>query len=118
MTLWLIRVQADKTLLSGHPHTPYMRNKRFYATMAVLFIGTVSVISVIYIAQPILPVISKTFSVPPSQAALAVSINILALARHFMANPNISVSMKGMVRHFKNRHLIGAFTIAFCLFFT
>ncbi|MFQ3574250.1 MAG: MFS transporter [Thermodesulfovibrionales bacterium] len=48
--------------------------------MAVLFLGTVTVISDIYVAQPILPELSKVFSVGPKTASLAVSVNIIALS--------------------------------------
>lgn len=55
--------------------------KRDYTiVMAVLFIGTVTVISDIYVTQPILPVLSKVFSVSPKIASLAVSVNIIALS--------------------------------------
>ncbi len=213
----------------------------------MLFIGTTAVISDIYVAQPILPVLKREFSVSPTVASLAVSLNIFALAltlliygplsdykgrktvmvgssllialptflitlsegftyflamrvlqgifaagiaaiaiayitdefaptvrgkaigiyvgamitaglfgrvasgiltaltdwrtmfaifgmlnlfggllfwrylppsRRFVANPDMHASLKGMGQHFRNRHLIGAFTIAFCIFFT
>ncbi len=46
----------------------------------MLFIGTTAVISDIYVAQPILPVLKREFSVSPTVASLAVSLNIFALA--------------------------------------
>ncbi|HOV78922.1 MAG TPA: MFS transporter [Bacillota bacterium] len=48
--------------------------------IAVLFFGTMAIISDIYIAQPILPLLSASFGVSPTVAALAVSLNIFALS--------------------------------------
>jgi MFS transporter, YNFM family, putative membrane transport protein len=45
-----------------------------------LFVGTVTVISDIYVAQPILPLLSKDFQVSHTTASLSVSLNILALS--------------------------------------
>ncbi|MCX8027198.1 MAG: MFS transporter, partial [Thermodesulfovibrionales bacterium] len=55
-------------------------NSHYSVAMAVLFIGTVTVISDIYVTQPILPVLSKEFSVSPDIASLAVTANITALS--------------------------------------
>lgn len=54
--------------------------QHYHRVMTVLFIGTVSVISDIYVTQPILPLLSRVFSVNPATAGLAVSLNILALS--------------------------------------
>lgn len=54
------------------------RNDR--AAIATLCFGTVAIISDIYIAQPILPLLSASFGVSPTVAGLAVSLNILALS--------------------------------------
>jgi YNFM family putative membrane transporter len=45
-----------------------------------LFVGTVTVISDIYVAQPILPLLSEYFNVSHATASLSVSLNILALS--------------------------------------
>jgi YNFM family putative membrane transporter len=45
-----------------------------------LFVGTVTVISDIYVAQPILPLLSNDFNVSHATASLSVSLNILALS--------------------------------------
>ncbi len=45
-----------------------------------LFVGTVTVISDIYVAQPILPLLSEDFHVSHANASLSVSLNILALS--------------------------------------
>lgn len=50
------------------------------AAIAALCFGTVAIISDIYVAQPILPLLSANFGVTPTVASLAVSLNILALS--------------------------------------
>ncbi len=45
-----------------------------------LFFGTVTIVSNIYITQPILPVLSTDFSVSHATASLSISLNILALS--------------------------------------
>lgn len=55
-----------------------MKNEK--RAIAVLWIGTVSIISDIYIVQPILPLLSNSFSVSPTTASLALSLTILALS--------------------------------------
>jgi len=55
-----------------------MKNEK--AAIATLFFGTVAVISDIYVAQPILPLLSSSFGVSHTVASLAVSLNILALS--------------------------------------
>jgi len=45
-----------------------------------LFFGTVTIVSNIYITQPILPLLSKDFNVSHATASLSISLNILALA--------------------------------------
>ncbi|MEW6115325.1 MAG: MFS transporter [Nitrospirota bacterium] len=54
--------------------------ERERAALATLWLGTVMVISDIYVAQPILPLLSSSFGVSPATASLAVSLNILALS--------------------------------------
>ncbi len=53
------------------------RNKRAIVTLCF---GTVAIISDIYVAQPILPLLSTSFGVSHTVASLAVSLNILALS--------------------------------------
>ncbi len=48
--------------------------------IATLWFATVAIISDIYVAQPILPLLSVSFGVSHTVASLAVSLNILALA--------------------------------------
>ncbi|MCL4491232.1 MAG: MFS transporter [Nitrospirae bacterium] len=48
--------------------------------IAALWFGTVAIISDIYVAQPILPLLSSSFGVSHTVASLAVSLNILALS--------------------------------------
>jgi YNFM family putative membrane transporter len=45
-----------------------------------LFFATVTIVSNIYITQPILPLLSKDFNVSHATASLSISLNILALA--------------------------------------
>lgn len=61
-------------------HTAQDRTRDSRLTIAALFFGTVAVISDIYVAQPILPMLSADFGVSPAVAGLAVSLNILALS--------------------------------------
>ncbi len=64
----------------------------------MLFIGTVTVISDIYVAQPILPVLKREFSVSPTVASLAVSLNIFALA--------IALLVHGPLSDYKGRKTV------------
>ncbi|MBF0507126.1 MAG: MFS transporter [Nitrospirae bacterium] len=54
--------------------------KRDKRAIATLCFGTVAIISDIYVAQPILPLLSTSFGVSHTVASLAVSLNILALS--------------------------------------
>ena len=55
-----------------------MKNEK--RAIAVLWVGTVSIISDIYIVQPILPMLSNSFGVSPTAASLTLSLSILALS--------------------------------------
>lgn len=62
----------------GSTPKPDVLNERT-AIFALCF-GTIAIISDIYVAQPILPLLSASFEVSATVASLAVSLNILALA--------------------------------------
>jgi YNFM family putative membrane transporter len=57
-----------------------MQNDKAKKAIVTLFVGTVAVISDIYVAQPILPLLSAEFNVSHAVASLSVSLNILALS--------------------------------------
>lgn len=54
--------------------------KRYITQILVLYISTVFIISNIYVAQPILPLLSKDFNVSEQIASLAVSFTIFFLS--------------------------------------
>jgi YNFM family putative membrane transporter len=56
-----------------------LRSNEKKAIITLCF-GTVAVVSDIYVAQPILPLLSRDFGVSHAVASLAVSLNILALS--------------------------------------
>lgn len=56
------------------------KTKNERVAIAALCFGTLAVISDIYVAQPILPLLSDSFGVSPTVASLAVSLHILALS--------------------------------------
>ncbi len=60
------------------PAHPTPRSRRLEA--AALLIATVAVYSDIYITQPILPLLSRQFSLSPARAGLSVSAVVLAIA--------------------------------------
>lgn len=64
----------------------------------ILYISTVFIISDIYVAQPILPILVKEFNVTPTTASLAVSLTILLLA--------ISLLVYGPLSDFLGRKFI------------
>lgn len=53
---------------------------RYTVQILVLYISTVFIISNIYVAQPILPILTKDFNISDQMASLAVSITILFLS--------------------------------------
>ena len=50
------------------------------AVLAVLYTGTAAVYADMYIAQPILPLLSRAFAIRPATAGLSVSVVVLAIA--------------------------------------
>ncbi|MCX8070330.1 MAG: MFS transporter [Thermodesulfovibrionales bacterium] len=79
--------------------------QHYQRVMTVLFIGTVTVISDIYVTQPILPQLSNIFSVQPAVASLAVSLNILALS--------FSLLICGPISDYKGRKSVMVFSSLF-----
>ena len=61
-------------------HSDPVKNDKSRKAIITLFVGTVTVISDIYVAQPILPLLSKDFNVSHATASLSVSLNIFALS--------------------------------------
>jgi MFS transporter, YNFM family, putative membrane transport protein len=61
-------------------HSGPLQKDKSRKAIITLFVGTVTVISDIYVAQPILPLLSKDFNVSHATASLSVSLNILALS--------------------------------------
>lgn len=67
-------------MVQNPEHAAAVKTRNDRAAIATLCFGTVAVISDIYVAQPILPLLSASFGVSPTVAGLAVSLNILALS--------------------------------------
>jgi YNFM family putative membrane transporter len=78
--------QYRKTYLSEKGKT-IERDTRAILTLCL---GTVTIISDLYVAQPILPLLSESFGVSHTTASLAVSLSILALSLALLAYGPIS----------------------------